>query len=211
MARGNLKKHDYVAAAYGYMDEHGLEALTMRSLGEKMSVDPTAVYRHFPTKDSLVNAVVDTFLGSVRETAASHSNDTPRDRIFAFALALREEFRRHPAIGVIIPTSSGGSENGYYCSRIVLEALVDMGLRGADLVTTYQMLEGYVVGACIQDFTGAPRNWDVRRARYRALDFPDIDAVAASSDDVRTHADTAYVDGVTILLDGALAKAAGGA
>lgn len=207
MARGSLTKNDYVAAAYEYVDEHGLEALTMRSLGERMSVDPTAVYRHFPTKDSLVNGIVDSFLGAVRHKAETASHESPRDRIVAFATALRDEFRSHPAVGVIIPDSSGDSENGYHCSRIVIRALVDMGLRGDAVMMTYQMLEGFVVGSCIQDFTGAPRNWDVRRVRYRALGLADVDMAASTAGEVRNLAEAAYNDGLAVLLDGALARA----
>lgn len=210
MARGTLTKHDYAAAAFDFVDEHGLESLTMRSLGEKMGVDPTAVYRHFPTKEGLVNALVDRLLGAVREDAAARPGDTPRDRIRNFAWAMREQVRRHPGIGVIIPVSSGESENGYFCSRMILDALADMGLRDQDLIVTYQSLEGFVMGSCVQDFTGAPRNWQIRRVRYRAFGVPGIDAAASTTDGVREIADAAFDQGLTTLIDLAAARATAG-
>jgi AcrR family transcriptional regulator len=39
------------------IDEHGVEALTLRSVGEALGVSRTALYRHFPDKQTLVAAV----------------------------------------------------------------------------------------------------------------------------------------------------------
>ena len=42
-----------------HVDVHGLASLSMRVLGAELGVDATALYRHFPNKDSLVEAMVD--------------------------------------------------------------------------------------------------------------------------------------------------------
>ena len=206
IARGNLKKHDYVSAAFEFVDENGLDSLTMRSLGEKMGVDPTAVYRHFPTKESLINGMVDKFFGEVKNAATVDAESPPRDRVLAFARALRDQFRLHPQIGILIPSSSGESLPGLEASRSVLHALRDMGLTGENLIVTYQMFEGFVVGSCIQDFTGAPRNWEIRRLRYRMLDVADIDSATSTANAVRDVGETAYFQGLNLLLDAALAR-----
>lgn len=206
IARGNLKKNDYVSAAFEFVDEHGLESLTMRSLGEKMGVDPTAVYRHFPTKDSLINGVVDKFMGEVVRAAPSSDDMPARDRIIAFAVALREQFRKHPHIGSLIPNSSGESADGLEASGRVLRAMRDLGLRGENLIVAYQMMEGFVLGSCIQDFTAAPRNWEIRRLRYRMFDVAEIDALTSTADAVRHIGDTAFLAGVNLLLDAALER-----
>jgi AcrR family transcriptional regulator len=50
-------------AAFRLADANGLPALTMRALGNHLGVDPTAVYRHFPIQERLVDAVLDAILG----------------------------------------------------------------------------------------------------------------------------------------------------
>lgn len=59
--------------------------MTMRSLGAAVGVDPTAVYRHFPTKEELVNALVDQFLVNIL-SATNAKITQPRDRIFNRAM-----------------------------------------------------------------------------------------------------------------------------
>jgi AcrR family transcriptional regulator len=53
------------------VDERGLDALRTRALGHRLGVDPTAVYRHFRSKDELINALADQHCGQ-RHPAAGH-------------------------------------------------------------------------------------------------------------------------------------------
>lgn len=176
--------------------------MTMRSLGDFMGVDATAVYRHFPTKEKLIEAMVDWFFGEVRVRAEAEMGDAlPRQRCIAFAQSYRESFAMYPNIGIAVSTSSGNSINGYFCTQIVVDALTEMGLRGDDLVISYQGLEGFVLGSCMQDFIGAPHNWETRRNRYRALDNSDFDSVATSADRVKQIADLAFHRSLNELLD----------
>lgn len=45
-----------------------------------------------------------------------------------------------------------------------------LGLEGDEPVRRYQMLEGFIMGAYVHDFAGAPHNLAVRRRRYRSFD-----------------------------------------
>jgi AcrR family transcriptional regulator len=55
----SLNKIEYVRVAMEFVEEHGLGQLTMRALGEQLGVDPTAVYRHFPSKEVMIEAMLD--------------------------------------------------------------------------------------------------------------------------------------------------------
>lgn len=55
-------RHDrdsVVSAALGILDEWGLPELTMRRLAGALSVQPSALYHHFPNKQTLLAAVAD--------------------------------------------------------------------------------------------------------------------------------------------------------
>ena len=54
-SRGRLTRDEIIAAALGLIDEHGVEHLTMRRLGERLGVDPMAVYHHLPNKTVILN------------------------------------------------------------------------------------------------------------------------------------------------------------
>ena len=45
-------------AARELFDEDGLEGLSMRKVAEKVGITPMAIYRHFPDKDALLNALM---------------------------------------------------------------------------------------------------------------------------------------------------------
>ena len=51
--------------------EQGSDALTMRALAADLGSAPMALYRHFPTKEALLNALLDRVLGRFEPPAVS--------------------------------------------------------------------------------------------------------------------------------------------
>jgi len=198
--KGNLAPEDYIVAAMRHVDEHGLAALSMRALGAQLGVDATALYRHFPNKDSLVEALVDRMLSEALETH-DPSGKTPREKIVDVVFAMREAFARHPDIGLALISGEGKSLHGYNLSVNIVRYLTEMGLKNDDLVRMYQTIEGYGVGCCVQDFTGSPHNFAIRRTRYRMFEIPEFDSVARSEADVERLTHEAFRNGLNAILD----------
>ena len=199
--KGSYAKNDYALAAVEFVDKNGLDALTMRALGVHMGVDPTAVYRHFPTKEELVGAMCDLILGEALEATLNSKATTPRQQILEFGIAFRNAFRTHPDIGVSIVQYGGASINGYHFSRAGALELRKLGIKAEFLTTAYQMYEGFIMGSCVQDFSGSPENFAVRRMRYRAFDLPEFDSASVDEAAVEAIADTAFLAGLNALLD----------
>lgn len=202
-----LTPSDFVEHAVTFVDSHGLDALTMRALGEEMGVDATALYRHFPSKQSLLGAMVDWFLGQAVD-ALDQSLTDPRARIVNMARVVRETFKSHPEVGAALANSSGGGEIGSIFSRIGIEAIRALGLSGHDLVVGYQAFESFVVGSSVFDFAGAPHNVTIRRARYRQLDVPEFDTASATESSVGDVTSDGFELAVTALVDRLEAMAA---
>src|SRR3954454_5565961 len=57
--RGSLSAEVIVAAAFRVADAHGMEGLTFQALGAELQAHPTAIYRHFRSKDDLLLALID--------------------------------------------------------------------------------------------------------------------------------------------------------
>lgn len=198
--RVTLTPADFVAAATSFVDEHGLDALTMRSLGEQLGVDPTALYRHFSSKDALISAMVDQMLGLIVKKDAS-ADESPRQQVKQQALRARQVFVAHPNLMSAFITSAGQMPNGLSLMKYTAEGLEAMGLRGADLVRCQQMLESVVIGASVFDLAGSPDHVEIRRLRYRALEHPAWDDQSRSVDDVAAITQTAFELAIDGLLD----------
>ena len=199
--RPALTQADYVEAAVEFVSEHGIAAMTMRALGDQMGVDATALYRHFPNKDSLIAAMVDWVLGKAVEEAQA-ATGSPRERVRAINMAMRNAFRRWPQIALeLFQGEAGMAENSGVMSNLGIEALRDLGLKGESLVRGYQMIEGYAMGTCVHDFAGAPHNMGIRRLRYRSFDVPEFDDVARSDTLATDIAEESFLRGLDALID----------
>jgi AcrR family transcriptional regulator len=59
LPRGSLDRETIVAASLRLLDEKGTRGFSMPALGRELGADPSAVYRHFSSKEELVLAITD--------------------------------------------------------------------------------------------------------------------------------------------------------
>ena len=59
LRRGSLTPELIVKESLKLLDDKGLDGFSMPKLGRALGADPTAVYRHFASKDDLVLAIAD--------------------------------------------------------------------------------------------------------------------------------------------------------
>jgi AcrR family transcriptional regulator len=67
--RPALTREQVLAAALALVDADGVEALSMRRLGRAIDRDPMRLYRHAPSKDALLDGVVELVLAPLRVPA----------------------------------------------------------------------------------------------------------------------------------------------
>lgn len=92
-----------VECALQLAKDQGLKALTVRSIGQTLGVDPTAFYRHFKDKDDLLLACMDAV---IKRAFTSFSSDTKgldpkkdwRQLLQLSAHAILDSFREYPSI-----------------------------------------------------------------------------------------------------------------
>jgi AcrR family transcriptional regulator len=105
--RGTLSRAGIVEAAFRLVDADTEAQLSMSRLGRELGADPSAVYRHFRSKDELLRAMADVMmqdaLADVGET------DDPLENIRVLVWALRRSFLRRPALTrVLMARYTGG-------------------------------------------------------------------------------------------------------
>src|SRR5690348_15505571 len=99
-ARAGLSRSQILDAALAIVDRDGLKALTMRGLGAALGVEAMTVYHYVPTKDALVDGLVE----RIFTTAAGpegHPGDW-RSRLRAYAESLRTTLLKHPGLLPVI-------------------------------------------------------------------------------------------------------------
>lgn len=189
-------------AALAFIDEHGVEALTLRALGQEVGMHHTAVYRHYRNKNELLRAVFGIVIANSFNTSEPLPED-PQDRLFALIAGLRAALRAHPAVTVayLLPVETlADSDAVVQVQRVAVEALHDLGLEGHELIVRYQMLESYALGATVFDFGGAPDHITSRRRRHAMLAIPELSALAASNENVDNVAEQAFTLGLRALI-----------
>ena len=85
-----------VDAATRYIDRHCIAELSMRKLGAELGVEAMSLYRYFPNKAALLDAVVSAALESVPVPSADDPDWAAAIR--AWAGAVRRLARRHPRV-----------------------------------------------------------------------------------------------------------------
>lgn len=163
-----MSNDDYIRVALEFLSKHDLDQLTTRALGQALGVDPTAIYRHFPSLDDLMTAVRDHIHMLIIRRADDTGVDgaSARARVRTILMATRHVYAEHSRLSMINISGHGRLPNGLELSRRVLAGLTDMGLSGQNLAIAYQMLEGATVGMSIFDNSKAPKHLAMRQERY---------------------------------------------
>ena len=69
--RGRITREQILAAAMELLDQRGLPDLTMRKLAAELGIRPSALYWHFPDKQTLLARLADRIIGSAPKPPAS--------------------------------------------------------------------------------------------------------------------------------------------
>jgi TetR/AcrR family tetracycline transcriptional repressor len=70
-----LRKVNVVDGALALLDAEGLDGLTMRKLGAALNVQAGALYRHFPSKEALLDAMAEKLVEGIAEPMPEGSWD----------------------------------------------------------------------------------------------------------------------------------------
>lgn len=108
--RAPLSRERVLRAAVAVADEHGVESLTMRRLGERLGAEAMSLYHYVANKDDLLDGVVEMIAREVGE-AVGRIDAPSRGAAWKSAMRLRiltarEVFLRHPWAPGVFQTRS---------------------------------------------------------------------------------------------------------
>ncbi len=125
---------DEILLAAEHVAREGYDALTMRAVATQMGASPMALYRYFPTKDDLIDAMLDRVLGRIE--LSPPSGDWLAD-LTSFATAHRDVLARHTWAIVPLFTHSNPGINAAVLGETAFAILHRGGVDGTEAVATF--------------------------------------------------------------------------
>lgn len=153
-ARPPLTRRRIIDAAFGIVDESGVERLTMRKLGERLGADPMAVYHHLPNKTAVLDGIVEHMWGGV-ELPASSDGESWQDVIGDIFRAFRRRLLAHPRAASVVGTRPAVSPRMLALVEEILARLNAAGLGGRDAMELIDCLAGYTIGKVLAETSAA--------------------------------------------------------
>jgi AcrR family transcriptional regulator len=133
-----------VEAAIGIVDREGLDALSMRRLGAALGVEAMSLYRHFPSKAVLLEAVVGRLLA---ELLLPVPGSAPwQDSFRALARDYRQLLLRHPNAIPLLATLQLSNPGALGAAGAVMALLRDAGFDARTAFHVLATADSYVIG-----------------------------------------------------------------
>ncbi|WP_067436623.1 TetR/AcrR family transcriptional regulator [Nocardioides jensenii] len=136
-----------VGAALGLADEHGLAAITMRAVAERVGVSAMSVYTYVPGKPELLDLMVDACYAGMTRTPWGRRGW--RSRLAAIADTNRELLVAHPWLTEVAALSRPPLGPGVMAKyEHELAAFDNTGLSDVDIDAALTYLLGFVQAHC---------------------------------------------------------------
>jgi AcrR family transcriptional regulator len=144
--RPPLSRQQILRAALAYVDELGLDALSMHKLGARLGVQAMSLYNHVDDKADLLNGLVELLWS---EMAPTEGVGDWRQRLRAMANGIRETMRAHPAAASLLMTRPVLPVGALRIFKAHLDALQGAGFARARAVQMVRAIAGYAFGAAL--------------------------------------------------------------
>lgn len=202
-ALAQLTRSTIREAALTVIDDEGIAAVSMRSVGRLLGVDPKSLYHHVADKDDLLDAVAEHLLGQLRPP-------TPTGELQTDLRALAYEFRRvtlaHPEAATLVLTRQMSTLAGLAPVEAVLSTLRRAGASPERAVRLTRVLVATVVGMLLREVSAGstfgssnPVDIAARQAELETAALPEVAACAPFL--AQFDRDEEFASGVDFVVD----------
>ena len=142
-----LSRERVLRAAVALAGAAGIEALTMRRLGEELGVEAMSLYKHVANKDDLLDGMVDAVFGEIELPSQGGDWRTAmRDR----AISVRGALTRHPWATPLMQSRSRPGPATLRHHDAVIGTLRAAGFPIALVAHAFSALDSYIYGFALQ-------------------------------------------------------------
>lgn len=145
-AKTRLDRESILEAGLRVASRPGATSIPVRDLGADLGVDPTAIYRHFRSKESLMQALLDRLFAMSLAELSAPAEDW-KGRLGQLAESTLELFTQYPAIGVeaIVISTNGPAE--LEIVELMLDAFSRAGLSDNEVVRHYALYSEHLLSS----------------------------------------------------------------
>lgn len=207
--RNSITRDEIVAAARALAEADGIDAVTVRGVATAMGAAPMSLYNHVPTREAILDAVLDEVLGELdftEDPTAPWSAELER-----FALVLAAHLAKHP--WAVLPLMAR-PDPGEQTTRVGEQALAIAlrgGLDASHAVSAFAAILALVYGRA--GFLAAATRAEAQPAadiaeRIRSASAERFPATAAVAAELAGYGDLMHLErAVRAVIDG-LSRAA---
>lgn len=201
--RTALRRDRVLRAAVGVADRDGIEALTMRRLGQELGVEAMSLYNHVANKDEVLDGIVDVVVAEIDvPPPGTHWRTAMRQR----AISAHEVLLAHPWAATLITSrfSIGPGMTRYLDAT--LGRLREGGFSVDGALDAWNALDSHIYGFTLQELglpfaveESAQVSADVL-ADFAVDDYPHLAEVMEQI--MASGRDEDFTFGLDLLLDG---------
>lgn len=186
------------------VDEEGADALSMRTLAQRLESGTATLYRHFANRSEVIARVVDRVFGEVEFSTEELAAKGWQRACESFAQAMFEVFRQHPNVTPLLNEQAPIGPAAMAQRERLLAILLDNGFTPQLAARSYATVARYVLGFAIQ-LNGHEFD-DVKLAsHFDTLDPRVFPATLAVADYLPVPLDEEFTLGLELIVTG-LAK-----
>jgi AcrR family transcriptional regulator len=158
--RTPLSRDRILGAALDIVDREGVEAISMRRLGEALGVEAMSLYNHFASKADILDGIFERVVGDLPTPPATRSWLTAmRSRCHD----LRAALRRHPNALTLFATRPAVTPGSLAQVEQTLEILHRAGFTAEHALATLHIVVAFIVGHTLSSY--GPRRIEDRANR----------------------------------------------
>jgi AcrR family transcriptional regulator len=152
--RGALDRRRVLGAAIEYIDDNGLNALTMRRLGAHLGVEAMALYRYVPGREQLLDGVVESVIDELYGDPDVHLSAAHgwQDYLQRLAHGVRRIALAHPEVFPLVATRPPAAPwvrpplRSLRWVESFLVTLIDSGFTEESAVAAYRAYSSFLLG-----------------------------------------------------------------
>jgi AcrR family transcriptional regulator len=140
--RKPLSRARILDTALVLVDEEGIEALSMRKLGQALGYEAMSLYNHVANKDDLLAGILDLVLAEIEPPDPEGGFPAIR----AAALSAHAALRRHPWAATMLMSSGGIRPARINYMEALLASLRGAGLSADTTYHAYHVIDAHIIG-----------------------------------------------------------------
>jgi AcrR family transcriptional regulator len=203
--RARLSRDRVLRAAVDLADHSGVEAVTMRRLGEELGFEAMSLYRHVANKDDLLDGMLDLVLA---EWKLPDGEEEWTEAIRMTARSVHDGLRRHPWAARLLTTGAGIRPARLRYMEYLLGVLRGAGFDADNTYHLYHLVDGHIFGFSLWEiaYTTAASDTEAAATLMRAVPWDEYPQLAEHRDQHMSdggHQEvSAFEVGLDMILDG---------